>query len=51
MSTSEHKDISLGLYLFCIILIGNQWNMKIWESCEALIPYKPVLTVSQEVTY
>jgi len=48
---SEHKDISLGLYLFCMKLIDTQWHMKIWESCEALIPYKPVLEVdSHEFT-
>ncbi len=44
MNTAEHKHISIGLYLFCIVLLDEiGWHLKIWESCEALIPYKPVL--------
>ncbi len=42
----QHKDISIGLYLFCIVLDEIGWHLKIWESCEALIPYKPVLEAS-----
>jgi hypothetical protein len=39
----HHTDITIGIYLFCIILLGDTWHLKIWESCEALIPYKHVM--------
>ncbi len=42
----QHKDISIGMYLFCLVLDETVWSLKIWESCEALIPYKPVLEAS-----
>jgi hypothetical protein len=38
-----HKDWRIGLYLFCMQFSGDGWYLKVWESCEALIPYRLVL--------
>jgi hypothetical protein len=43
----RHKDISIGIWLFCCQWDENfdeaGWFLKIWEGIEALVPYRLVL--------